>query len=184
MSGRWALLCFECVLVEGPDRLVVALCGYGIGCRGIVRDFAGERAGLGDPLVAAAIHDLHLVVTEEAEDPEGVAGPPVRLVPVEDDGRVALDAVFLAERGEGLGRDVVAHGLVLKVGAPVDVHGAGDVAGGVKKDVLVALDDADGGVVEMLGDPFRGHESLGMCVVGIGHREMGYGSNFNRLGGM
>ena len=124
---------------------------------------------LGDPLVAPAVHDAAVGVAEELEGPEGVAGPPVVLVAVEHDRRVVGDAALGAEAGELVAADVVADGGVLEVVHPVDVDGAGDVAGAVEQEVLVGLDDADVlGVTEVLGDPVGGDEDIGVGVVGHG----------------
>ena len=63
-----------------------------------------------------------------------------------------------------VGVDVVADELVLEVPLPVDLDGAGDVAHVVEQDVLVALDDPDLGVVEVLLDPVGRDEDFGVSI--------------------
>ena len=101
---------------------------------------------------------------EELERPEGVAGPPVRLVAVEDHGRVVGNSRLRAHRGEFLGVDVVANELVLEVALPVDPDGAGNVAQVVEQEILVALDDADLGVLQVVCDPVGRDEDFRMSV--------------------
>ena len=43
---------------------------------------------------------------------------------------------------------------------PVDLDGAGDVAGLVEQHVFVGFDDDEAGLAEMLGKPFGAHEAL------------------------
>ena len=56
------------------------------------RDLARQRPVLPFPFHASAVHDPRVRVTEQLEYPEGVAGPPVRLVAVEDHGVIRSDA--------------------------------------------------------------------------------------------
>ena len=137
--------------------------------RRIVGFLTCEWAPLGHPFVAPTVHDFHVLVPEEPEDPEGVAGPPVRFVAVENARRVRTDTVLGTNGGEFLRRYVVTDGLVLQVTAPVDVHGAGKMPGIVEKDVLVAFHDADRRILQMCGDPVGRNEGLGMCVVFLVH---------------
>ena len=99
-------------------------------------------------------------MSEELERPEGVASPPVRLVAVEDDGRVVADPRLRAHRREFLGVDVVANQLVLQVALPVDHDRAGDVALAVEQEIFVALDDADLGVFQVVLRPNRPKRGL------------------------
>ena len=39
--------------------------------------------------------------------------------------------------------DVVPHGLILQIGLPIDLHGAGDMALLIEQDIFVRLDDAN-----------------------------------------
>jgi hypothetical protein len=103
------------------------------------------------PFVAAAIENLHLLVSEKAECPERVASPPVCLVAVENAGGVGRDPVAAAKRDESLRSDIVANKGVLKIGPPIDVDRAGNVPGVVEQDVLVGFDDADICVEVLLG---------------------------------
>ena len=103
-------------------------------------------------------------MAEELEGPESVAGPPVRLVAVENDGGVVGDPGTLADLGEFVGVDVVADELVLEVADPVDLDGARDVAHVVQEDVFIALDDPYLGVVGMLLDPVSGDEGFGVNI--------------------
>jgi hypothetical protein len=153
--------------------VVVALAGAVLGGR-VGGDFLDERPSFLLPLEAAAVHHLCVGVAEELEDPEGVAGPPVVLVAVEDDGGFRGDADAAHELFEAGAVEVVAAEGVVEVSGPVDLDGAGDVAGGVEEGVFVRFDDADGGVVEVLGDPFGGDQDFGMGVpacsdFGVGH---------------
>ena len=45
---------------------------------------------------------------------------------------------------------------------PVDLHRARNVPGVVKEHVFIGFDDDDVRVVEVLGEPARGNETLGM----------------------
>jgi hypothetical protein len=105
-------------------------------------------------------------MAEEGEHPERVRRPPVVLVAVDHDRRVAGDALGSEERGELLAVQVVAHDRVVELGVPVDLHGAGDVAGLVEEDVFVGFDDDETGLPEVFGEPVGGDETLGMGVLG------------------
>src|SRR5213080_3535440 len=51
------------------------------------------------------------------------------------------------------------------IGAPIDVHGAGNMPGVVKEDVFVRLDDSDALILEMLLEPIGFHQSFRMRVL-------------------
>ena len=156
------------VVAQGPD-LGAPLAGRVVGA-GVVRGVGREHAALGLPLGPAAVHDPAVLVPEHGERPEGVARPPVRLVAVEHERRVGRDPEARAQPLELADADRVADVGVLEVRLPVDVDGAGDVAGRVEQDVLVGLDDPDVlGVGEVLGDPVGGDQDLGAGV--LGHAE-------------
>ena len=87
-----------------------------------------ERAVLGYPLLASAVHDLGVGVAEKLEDPEGVGGPPVVLVAVEDHGGVVADAPLGEQLLEALPVDIIADHAVLQVGVPVELDGSGYMA--------------------------------------------------------
>src|SRR5690606_5680753 len=55
---------------------------------------------------------------------------------------------------------------VVEVGVPVQVHRAGDVAGGVQQHVLVRLDHRQPRVTEVLGEPGGRDEPLRVRVLG------------------
>ena len=141
----------EHLVAEGPDRSVLLL-------RGVVSAWGRDplvrpRPAVELPPLSAAVHDPAVLVAIELEHPEGVAGPPVVLVAVEDDRRVVGDAPLGAEFLKGGPVDVVADDLALQVDRPVDFDGAGDVALRVEGPVLVRLDDPHLRVGEMLGHP-------------------------------
>ena len=104
------------------------------------------RAALGLPLGAAAVEQAHVVVAEQAEHPEGVGRPPVVLVAVDDDRRVAGDALRAEQLREARAIQVVAGHRVVEVGVPVDLDRALDVAGLVEQHVLVGLDHDQAGL--------------------------------------
>ena len=167
------LAVLPCVLEKRADIRVAPHGRHRIIDRRVTGFFARERAALGHPLVAPAVHDFHIFVAEQPENPQRVAGPPVRFVAVENAGRVGTDPVLRADGGE-LGRgDVIAHGLILQVGSPVDMHRAGDVPRVVEENVLVAFDDADGRILQMRRNPVGGDECFGMCVVFLAHKSVG-----------
>lgn len=153
----------EDVLAEGPLSGVVAD-GGGVsrvfGCG----DFAGELAAFFFPLGATAVHDGAVGVAEELEHPEGVAGPPVVFVAVEDDLGVfgGTDAghqffkFFFAQ--------VVADDGVIEVVGPVDFVSSGDVSAGVEERVFVGFDYDHVFIVEVVGHPLGVHQIFGMYV--------------------
>jgi hypothetical protein len=109
-------------------------------------------------------------VAEQLEHPERVAGPPVVLVAVEDDRGVRRQTQARGQRFEAILADVVAANLIVEVGRPVHVRRARHVTGSIEQRVLVRLDDADLGVVEMIGDPVGRDQDVGMNVSTIGNR--------------
>src|SRR5699024_10106484 len=83
-------------------------------------------------------------------------------------GGLAGDAGGVHELREAGAVDVVAGDGVVEVQVPVDLHRAGDVAGLVQQHVLVGLDDDQvlgAAVGELIGEPLRGHQLLGVGVV-------------------
>src|SRR5690242_15078305 len=58
---------------------------------------------------------------------------------------------------------------------PVDLLCARYVTGVVEENVLVAFDDSDVRIFEMLGEPFRAHQNLGMHVTLAGDRRIDRG---------
>src|SRR5689334_2667484 len=122
------------IVEKGANLGILALGRHRVLGAGRFRLFLGERTTLLDPLVAPPIEDLYLSVAEKSESPEGVAGPPVRFVAVEDAGGIARDPVFRANLGKSRGINVVADERILQVGTPIDVHGAGDVPSVIEED--------------------------------------------------
>nr|GLJ70948.1 hypothetical protein GCM10017583_02030 [Agromyces mediolanus] len=155
----------EHVLLEGSDDGVVALDDRVLDRRDLGRR-RGELAALGDPEVAAAVEQSHVLVPEEGEHPERVGGPPVVLVAVDDDGRVAGDALRAQQGGELLAVEVVADDGVVELRVPVDLHRTGDVAGLVEQYVLVRLDHHETGFAQSFGEPLGGDEPLRVGVLG------------------
>ena len=137
---------------------------------GDARHVAGQRPALGDPLRPAAVHDERLGVAVVPEQPEAVGGVPVVAVAVEDHGGVVRDAPARHQRLEAGLVDEVALERVLDVDVPVELDGAGDVALLVEQDVLVGLHEPKARVVQMLGDPVRVDEYLGVRIAARGHR--------------
>src|SRR4029453_17823863 len=78
---------------------------------------------------------------------------------------VGGDAQGVLELGELLGGDEVAPQRVLEVGVPVHGHGPADVPAGVGVGVLVDLDKAQVGVVQVGGQPVGGDQQL----ITVGH---------------
>lgn len=74
----------EGLIKEGPDFGIQTLWDRGVGALGKMRNSPGEVPALGDPFFAPAIHDLDLGMAEKAKGPQGIAGPPVRFVAVEN----------------------------------------------------------------------------------------------------
>jgi hypothetical protein len=155
----------EHVLLERPQRAVVALDARVLGRRRL-RHVLRERAPLGDPLRATAVEETGVRVAEQAAHPERVRGPPVEVVAVEHDRRVARDALSGHQPREAVGVHVVADDRVVQVGVPVDLDRAGDVTGVVDEHVLVRLGDDDGRIVQVGGEPLGRDETLGVGVGG------------------
>lgn len=161
----------ENVILVRADERVVALDD------GILRGrtagrLTRELASLRDPAVASAVEQTHVLVTEEGEDPEGVGGPPVVLVAVDDDRVRAIDALAAQQLGEALAVDVVAHHGVVELGVPVDLHRSRDVAGLVEQDVFIGLDDHQTRRSQPFREPLRGHEAARFGILGeLGEEE-------------
>jgi hypothetical protein len=108
------------VVDEGADGRVVALGGDVLGRRE-ARPLLGHRPTVLLPARAPAVHDAQVGEAEEPEHPEGVRRPPVVLVAVEDDRVRRVDPEAPHERLELRPVDVVADGVVVEVGVPVDL---------------------------------------------------------------
>ena len=129
------------------------------------RNLARIEPTFGLPFGTPAIEQLHLLMTEKPEYPERVGGPPVGLVTVENHRCVRGDAVLRRESGKRIGSDVVPLEGIIQIRAPVDVNGVPDVTGAVEKDVFVAFHDADGRIIEMLGEPGGFDQAFRACVI-------------------
>ena len=144
---------------------------------------------LRDPLLARAVHELHLVVPVVLQVPVGVGGEPVVAVAVEHDRVVVRDAARAEQLAEVLRPEEVALHLVLEVLLPVEADRARDVRLRVERRVLVHLDDPDRVVVEVVLDPLRvdqnvlrvvGHGYL-LGAVGVGKRIPLFPTTFSRF---
>src|SRR5215211_6894260 len=129
------------VLLESPYPGIVPLGNRVVG-PGKGGHVLGHLAPLGLPLYPSTIHDLHVVVAEEPEHPQGVGRPPVVLVPVEDDRRVGGDAQLCHEVGEVFRVQVVTHQRIVEVLDPVYLYGVRDVSYVVEKHILIRFDYA------------------------------------------
>src|SRR6266566_500224 len=97
----------------------------------------------GDPLRAAAIHELHVLVAVILEKPEKPRREPVVVVAVRDDRRGRRHAVLRKQPLELLLVQKIADRLLLKVGLPVEPDRAGNMALLVCACIDVDLEDAD-----------------------------------------
>src|SRR4029077_10468381 len=150
---------------KSANFLVESLLRHRIICLRIFWDFARHRTVFRFPFVAAAIQDFYLLVSEEAKRPQGVASPPVRFIPVKNTSRIWRDSVPPAKLGESFRRNVVADQGVLQISPPIDMHGAGNVASVVKKQIFIRLNYPDSIVLEMFLQPISLHERFRMRVL-------------------
>ena len=162
------LLVLEHFVAEGPNRQVGIL-GHVVGARILRLGLARPGASVELPALAAAVHDAAVGVAVEFEDPKRIAGPPVVLVAVEDDGRVVGDALARAELGKAVFVDVVADDLVLQIGVPVDLaprraRAPADRAARLRRDSTMRTV----GIVLMLVDPGGAHQDFFVGVL-FGH---------------
>ncbi len=156
------------LIPEGANLRVVPLLGHVVAGR-IAGHVSGQLTALVQPLLATAVHHLGVGVAEKLEDPEGVTGPPIGLVAVEDDGGVVLDAQAPHEGLELLLADVVPDDGIVQILLPVDLQRAGNVACVVEQHILVGFEDAHVGIVQMFGHPIGADQNLGMGISCIVH---------------
>src|SRR5438045_6531420 len=95
------------LLKEGADLFVRSLGSLVLRLRKM-RDLGLERASFLLPFDSAAVKQLRVRKAEQPENPEGVGGPPVVLVAVEDDGRVLVDPLVAEELLQLSGRHIFA----------------------------------------------------------------------------
>ncbi len=119
---------------------------------------------LREPLLAAAVDEPQVLVAEQAEHPVRVRRPPVGLVAVQHDRRVASDAEPSHQPRESGRVNVVADPPVVEVDAPVDAHSPGDVASVVQRHVLVRLDHPNSRVRRVLRNPSGFDQHVGIHV--------------------
>ncbi len=105
------------LVAEDPDHFIGRL-GM-IGREGEMRHLFGQRALLGFPLAASAVHDLHVAVSIHGKQPERVAGIPVVAVSVEDDQGLVANAPAAHKLLKGLLVDKVAGNGILHIDVPV-----------------------------------------------------------------
>ena len=117
-------------------------------------------------------------MAKQAEDPEGVRGPPVEVVAVDHDRRVARDTARRAHRSKALRANVIARRRVVEVEVPVDLLGARNVAGVKQQHVLVRLQHDETRHAQVVLEPLGRHETsrvgvrleLGVSISGERHR--------------
>ena len=114
-----------------------------------------QRQAVVEPVLAPAVEDPDVVVTEQLQLPVRPGGEPVVVVAVEDDRRVRADAGLREELREVLAAGDVAADPVGQLAGPVPADGAGQVALLVGGRVDVDLDEADVRIVEVLLSPNR-----------------------------
>ena len=151
---------------ERPDGVVHAV-PYHEGARGHGGDLLGEGPLLVQPAGPTPIHDFEVLQAEQLEHPEGIAGPPVVLVSVEDHGGVVMDPQLLDETLEVVSVQVVPGQGIVEIQDPVDLESARDVAHVVEDHVLVGFQEPDLGVVEVVLHPVRGDEHVRMGVAPV-----------------
>src|SRR6185436_4699972 len=128
--------------------------------RGERRLLRAQVAGYGKPLLAAPVHDPHVLVAVHPELPERPRGEPVVVVAVEHDRRVVVDAALTEQLLQLPDGNDVAHERVAQLGRPVPSGGAGDVSLVVRRGIHVDLGDADVGVFGVLRYPVGRYENV------------------------
>ena len=134
------------------------------GYLGISRD---NRPVLLDPLQPPAVHDLGVGVPEQLQHPEGIGGPPIILIAVENDRRLPGSAHSAHQLVEGGASEIVAPDRVVEVPGPVDFHRAGNVIGAIQKRVFVGFGNANLRILQVFLDPVRGNQDIGPSVAAL-----------------
>ena len=128
----------------------------------LVRSAVSSLSGFIEPLDAAAVHEAHVLVAVNLEQPEAVGGKPIVVVAVEDHRVAGRDACLAQQFFEFLFADDVAADLVLQLALPVETDCARDVARVVGLRVDVDLDQFDPGLAEVLLHPVGVDQNFGM----------------------
>jgi hypothetical protein len=151
------------LVAEGPD--LGALVPFDPEPRGLDRRrVLGELAALQFPLLPPAVQELHVIEAPELQEPVSVRGEPVVVASIHNHRRPLAHAGARQQVGELRLRGVLPAHLRVQVGAPVPRHGAGDVPLLVGLRVLVDLDQPDAGVVQVLLEPVRLDQRVGIGV--------------------
>jgi hypothetical protein len=154
----------EDLLLERAEPGVVTVDRRVVGGRGL-GGVGADRAALSDPLGPPAVHQAHVPVPEQRAHPQRVGGPPVVLVPVEDQRGVPADPLLRHQPGEPRSVHVVPGHRVVELGVPVQLDRAGNVPGLVEQHVLVGFGHHQAGVVEVVRDPLGGDDHLRVGVL-------------------
>lgn len=136
------------------------------GCR--IRYLGREFSPLIGPLLAAAVHDSQVFVTEHAELPEGVGREPVVVIAVEDDGGVVIDPGLPQEPFELIPRKDVSANPVIELRGPVPAHRAGDMPLIVRARIDIHLYQGNVWIVQVTCDPVRLHQYFRTCIASHG----------------
>jgi hypothetical protein len=83
--------------------------------------------------------------------PQGIGREPIVIITIKDEGGLRRDARVAHQLLELLlGQDIAPH-LVAELGLPVPADGAANMPLLIRRGVHIDLDDADAGVIEVLG---------------------------------
>src|SRR5690242_16409703 len=102
--------------------------------------------------------------SKELKHPECVRCPPVVLVTVKNHRGVFVDAFFTEKLLKLLRGHIIADDWIVQILVPIDLLCAGNMAGVVKENVFIALDDSDARIVEMRSEPVRADENFRVHV--------------------
>src|SRR5262245_49627297 len=98
------------------------------------------------------------------EQPKAIGGEPVVVVTVKNNDVVGRNACAACQLLKCFFADDVAAHLVLQLRLPVETDRAGNVPRVILFSVHVNFDEFDPRFAEVILDPFRIHEGLGVCV--------------------
>ena len=105
-------------------------------------------------------------MSKKGEHPERIRCPPVALVSIDHDSVGARNTLASHQLGKLSTVNVIANHRVIKFGVPVDLDSSGNMTGVIEQNVLVGFDDRKPRRVEILRQPFGGHQPLRVGVVG------------------